>query len=193
MVGTRREQRIGDAKQRAVQAAWVLLRDRSWDEITVTDICARADIAVRTFHRYFPDKTEVFFSDASRHEEALRAAVAAAPFDAGRPRAFIDAVVAAMAAEFTTYPRSDLRRRETVIAASPELTARDLVKRARLAAIITDDLASRWGEEQRPRAGVLVDASLRAFTSAVTTWAEDGGDLPGIVTSSLDRLVDDLR
>lgn len=55
-------------------AALDLFAERGYDQVTVTDIAARAGITRRSYFRYFPDKREVLFA----HSDELPRAVAEA-------------------------------------------------------------------------------------------------------------------
>lgn len=49
-----------------------LILERSWDDITVQDVCARADVGRSTFYTHFADKEELLVSGFDDLREALR-------------------------------------------------------------------------------------------------------------------------
>lgn len=62
-----RERKRRLVHQRIVEAADELFAEKGFDNVSVTDIAAHADVGRTTFFRYFGDKAEVVFA----HEEAM--------------------------------------------------------------------------------------------------------------------------
>lgn len=57
-------QRKKDSSRRAIEdAAWELFAERGYDNTSVNDIAERADVAPRTFFRYFPTKEAVMYPE----------------------------------------------------------------------------------------------------------------------------------
>ena len=54
-----------DASSRIINAGIDLLAEKALDEFSEADICLRADVATKTFYRYFPSK-EALFADLIR-------------------------------------------------------------------------------------------------------------------------------
>jgi AcrR family transcriptional regulator len=75
-------ERKKDATRRAIgDAAWELFESKGYANTTVSEIAARADVAPRTFFRYFPNKEAVLFPEMDRMLAELRTTFLARPAD----------------------------------------------------------------------------------------------------------------
>ena len=115
-----------DAQGRLQQAAMTLFLERGYAAVTVAEIADRAGLTKRTFFNHFPDKREVLFAGAQDFEAGIVKHLTEAPDDL----APIDAAIAALThsslelAQYSDYARI----RRDLIASSPELQERDLIK-----------------------------------------------------------------
>ena len=80
-----RERKRAHSRATAVDVAMRLFAQRGYDAVTVADICAAADIAPRTFFRYFPTKDDVLAEPARQMAARLSAAIADAPAEQPDP------------------------------------------------------------------------------------------------------------
>jgi AcrR family transcriptional regulator len=78
MDGLRGRKRAASRAQ-TVDVALRLFAEHGFDRVTVVDICAAADIAPRTFFRYFPTKDDVLAEPSRVMAERMAAFVGAAP------------------------------------------------------------------------------------------------------------------
>jgi AcrR family transcriptional regulator len=62
-----------------------LILERGWDEVTVQDVCERADVGRSTFYVHFADKEELLVSGFGGLRKQLRAQAAG---EKGKPLAF---------------------------------------------------------------------------------------------------------
>jgi AcrR family transcriptional regulator len=75
-------QRKKDATQQAIaDAAWDLFAERGYHETSINDIAERANVAPRTFFRYFPTKEAVVYPEFEAMLCRVRTAFAARPAD----------------------------------------------------------------------------------------------------------------
>jgi AcrR family transcriptional regulator len=74
-----RERKRAQARALTVDVALELFAQRGYEDVTVADICAAAEIAPRTFFRYFPTKEDVLAEPAREMAIRVEAAISAAP------------------------------------------------------------------------------------------------------------------
>jgi AcrR family transcriptional regulator len=175
-----------NARGRLQLAALELYRERGYDQTTVTEIAKRAGLTERTFFRYFADKREVVFYRSGMLQERLVQGIDEAP-EALSP---IDAVGAALAAaaEPIEEIRAFSRQRQAVVAATPELQERELIKLAALSAAVTDALRRRGVAD--PAASLAAEAGLAVFKVSFQRWVADaeGETLAQLIRQSLAEL-----
>jgi AcrR family transcriptional regulator len=164
-----------NARERLERAALALFAEHGYDATTVAQIADRAGLTKSTFFRHFADKREVLFGGqdflAGVFSDAIRAAVPSATI-AGCLAAALEASAAAF-----TPDRHDLApQRRAIIAANSELQERELLKRARLAAVMADALRARGADETTAR--LAAEIGVLAFSTAYARWAAPGNRQP---------------
>jgi AcrR family transcriptional regulator len=163
-----------DAQGRLVVAALELFAERGYDQTTVVDVAERAGVTERTFFRYFTDKREVLFSAGHVWEDQIIAGIE----DADPSLAPLDVVVAGLVAGASLLDegRAFALRRAAVLAATPSLQERELLKMTKLAEAITATLGKRGVADFD--AQLAAEAGVAAFRVAFGRWiADTSGDL----------------
>jgi AcrR family transcriptional regulator len=130
-----------DARTRLQEAALALYGERGYEETTVAEIAERAGLTKRTFFRYFTDKREVLFWGSDLLEQQMVAAIEAAPASTSA-LGMIEAALDAAARRFEEL-REFAGPRHRIIASSPELQERELIKGASLTAAMALALRAR--------------------------------------------------
>ncbi|WP_406274305.1 TetR/AcrR family transcriptional regulator [Actinacidiphila glaucinigra] len=174
------------SRERLRSAAIELFSEKGFEQTTVEEIADRAGVTKRTFFRHFADKREVPFADTTQLEQSIADAVTRAP--ARLPP------LEAIAVALTTLDweaigtREAQRHRQLVIADSPELTERELVKYNGFAAAFADGLGRRGVEADT---GILAaQAGLAVFRTAYRRWLDepDHEDIAALVRAALAEL-----
>jgi AcrR family transcriptional regulator len=155
-----------DALGRLTEAAITLFREQGYENTTVAEIAERAGLTKRTFFRYFADKREVLFYGSEELTGLFTSAVASAPAGA-------TALEAASAALDAVAPVFDERRafslvRQEIVAATPELQERELIKMSRLADAVAGALRERGVEASA--ATLTAEAMLAVFRVTFARW-----------------------
>jgi AcrR family transcriptional regulator len=163
-----------DALGRLVVAALELFAERGYDQTTVADVAERAGVTERTFYRYFADKREVLFGAGHVWEVQIIAGIK----DADPSLAPLDVVVAGLVAGASLLEerRAFALRRAAVLAATPSLQERELLKMTKLAEAITQALGKRGVAAFD--AQLAAETGVAAFRVAFARWIADAsGDL----------------
>ena len=176
-----------NARGRLELAALELYGERGYDQTTVAEIAGRAGLTERTFFRYFADKREVLFYGSGMLQDGLVRGIDDAP--AGLSP--VDAVCAsleAVADSLFEERRARARQRQAVVAATPELQERELIKMATLSMAAADALRRRGVSD--PGASLAAEAGVAVFRVAFQRWVGQPGD-PG--DSSVQTLAQLIR
>jgi AcrR family transcriptional regulator len=180
-----RERRRQRTRREIADAALSLAAERGYDHVTVDDIAEAADIAPRTFFRYFPSKDDVLFTDHDEKIAQLRAALAERP--EGEPMmASVRAAVLSLADVFE-HDRELMVLKSQLMDANPDLRARSLQRQNEWQAVIAEAVARRRGvdPERDLPSQVTAGTTLAALQAAVRVW------LAGDEEQSLNELVRD--
>jgi AcrR family transcriptional regulator len=175
-----------NARGRLELAALELYRERGYDQTTVAEIARHAGLTERTFFRYFADKREVLFYGSGMLQDGLVRGIEDAP--AGLPP--IDAIGAsleAIADSLFEERRDRARQRQAIIAATPELQERELIKMATLSAAVADALRRRGVTD--PGASLAAEAGIAVFRVAFQRWAGQPGDPGDAAGQTLAQLI----
>lgn len=176
-----------NAQERLQQAAFALFGERGYADVTVAEISDRAGLTKRTFFNHFTDKREVLFAGAP----ALEASIVQYLTEADDDLEPIDVAVAALTRgglDLAHYGDSAHARRE-LIASSPDLQERDLIKKTSLAAAIAKALRTRRVPSRI--ATLSAQAAVAIFTAAYDDWADDTtADFSALMQRSLSDLRD---
>jgi AcrR family transcriptional regulator len=174
------------SEERLKKAAIELFEKQGFENTSVIQISKRARVTTRTFFRYFSDKREVLFAGSDELRTVLVERILQAP-DVGEPLQ----VVIGVLSEFdwkSLGSRKSQRQRQAVIAASPELLERDLIKTHSIAVGFIGALQQRGVEADMARLAAHVGIQL--FITAYLHWLDAGarGDLAMMSESAMSLL-----
>jgi len=158
-----------EARDRLERAALELYSERGYDQTTIADIAAKAGVTQRTFFRHFTDKREVLFNAEGRQQEALARALEGLPRTLPPVALMLQAFRSMSPGLEENRPLAEARHQ--VIAVTPALRERELMKEAALSAIVADALRERglahWN------ATLLAQVGTTAWGHAIHTWVAD--------------------
>jgi AcrR family transcriptional regulator len=163
-----RERKKARTRSAIQREALRLFGEHGYDQTTVEQICAAAEVSESTFYRYFPTKEDVALHD--RYDPLLIAAFHAQPAELSP----VEALRAAMHGVFDRLPESELaaeRARVAVIVSVPAVRARMLDQLSESIQLLVVLLAERTGRTPddfavRNFAGALFGIAVAAMLAA---------------------------
>ena len=164
-----------------------LVLEHGYEETTIDDICAAAEISRSTFFRCFHSKDEALFGPTADAPEYLRDRLAARPAD----EAPWVAMRRALDPMIDRYEGHDERTRRLtrLMVNTPALAARHREKNSRWHELLRPEIARRLGADPAdatdPRADAVIAAALGCVEAALTAWTVDGQ--PRVLSEILDR------
>jgi AcrR family transcriptional regulator len=183
MESSLRERKKQRTRAALADVALALFAARGFAAVTMAEIAAAAEVGPRTVYRYFADKEELLFSADDEVLDHLRRALAERPAAEPPARAVLEAVRALV--PLWRDRQDEGRARAAVIAASPELLARQRAKQVAEERVLADGLAARGLAP--PQAGLLARAAVVCADEAITRWLDDADPR----TPGLDRRLRD--
>ncbi|MFF4964295.1 TetR family transcriptional regulator [Streptomyces sp. NPDC001037] len=196
----RRQRKARQTRNALASAAMELILERGLAATTVEAIAERADVARRTFSRYFVGKEDAALDFVRGDGDRINALLRARP--AGEPPllAYRRAVRAWLADQENPahHLRPRMRRLLTLVDAEPALFA--AYERIRVDAqeesirVLAERLGTDDAGDMRP--AVVVDAAAGVLTAALRVWARGGeehdsgaADLAALVERAYDALI----
>ena len=177
-VPTRRERKKHQTRQALEQAALRLFAEQGYERTTVEEIADAADVAVRTFFRYFSSKQEVLFGDVvTDRVTRLRTELAARP----RTEDPVESIrVVSDQLDFTDpEEEAQILARLDLMSRQPSMIGRYLELVNEMRHTMVEFVAERTGTDPaRDIYPLLVaGASAAAWDTSLTLWAASGGKL----------------
>ncbi|WP_214413931.1 TetR/AcrR family transcriptional regulator [Sphaerisporangium fuscum] len=177
MQESRRERKKRLTRQRIVMAAIGLFEEQGYEQTTVAQIAAAADVDPKTFSNYFRSKDEVLFSDADRDFDVLFRAIAER-----RPHESPGEVLARMVQEYAAHRRPKVPAKEPaelsatarLVLTTPALQAKGLYLLLEMQRRIADELLKAFPGLDPITAAAMTGALLGAIQQASLTSVQLG-------------------
>lgn len=167
-------QRKKERTRRAlVEAALRLFEEQGYDQTTIRQVAAAAEVSTKTFFSYFPSKADVLFADPlTRVEAAVRVLADRRPDDA-IPDALWRAVDQMLTVPETDLPGGLIRQR--LIVSVPAVQGRALHHLLAAQAQLADTLHRAYPDDLDPvSAAAMVGALLGALIAAIQASVRQG-------------------
>lgn len=175
MQQSRRERKKQQTRERIVQAALELFAQQGYEQTTVNQIAAAADVDPKTFFNYFPTKDDVLFIEAKHNFDVLVAGI-----QRRTPEETPGEVLRRMVEEYAAYRRPLVPHREPeelsanarLVFSTPALQAKGLYLMLEAQQRIAAELMNVFPDELDPitaaaMTGALIGAIQQAGLASV--------------------------
>ncbi|WP_103339922.1 TetR/AcrR family transcriptional regulator [Amycolatopsis sp. CA-126428] len=189
--GQSRQERTADRRSRITEAAEELFAARSYDDVTVADVCAAAKVAKRYFYEHFADRADLLITVHRELNDWLLAEISAVV--PKRPEDLEQLLRPMMQALVTTLYKHPTRARVIYInAPRMELRRRGLLRKD---AEVVGRLVRRVVGRQRDRLRFerILLALVAGVSEVVIDWLHRGmTDSPEVLADHLSELAHSL-
>lgn len=197
------EERVGlrERKKRATRQALHsealrLVAERGFDDVTIEDIAAAADVSPRTFFNYFGSKEDVIVNPDPDRVERLRAALARHTSTEEQPLDVCESVLVESLEEMTDR-REEWLLRLRLVREIPALTPRFLAAYDAQQQALIEDVARRTGRDPSSDIFPVIvgSAAMSALRAAIARWGAGDGrtSLPDLLREAFAVLRTGLR
>ncbi|WP_253778202.1 TetR family transcriptional regulator [Goodfellowiella coeruleoviolacea] len=177
MQESRRERKKRETRQRIVAAAVRLFGEQGYEQTTVAQIAAAADVDPKTFFNYFPSKDEVLFADVEQDLAVLFEAIGHRKPDEGPGE-----VLVRMIRQYQDHRRPRVPAKELaelselyrMVLSTPALQAKGLYLLLNLQQRIAAELLEEFPELDPITAAAMTGALLGAIQQAGLTSVQLG-------------------
>ncbi|SDQ60743.1 transcriptional regulator, TetR family [Curtobacterium sp. UNCCL20] len=176
-------------RERLQATALQLFASQGYDQTTVAEIAAAAEVTERTFFRHFTDKREVLFAGQDDFVGVFTGPIEAAPAEAP-PFGLVRVALESAGGFFPEERRAWSRARQGIIDANPALGERELGKLASLKVRLGEVFRDRGVAE--PVATITAETAVTVFHLSFAQWITAGEDRPfsTIARERLDALTE---
>jgi AcrR family transcriptional regulator len=164
----RKKQRL---KAHLEEVAGALFDDKGFDNTTVEDIAAAAQVSRRTLFRYFPTKEDLVFGDGPGDLAFLQRCLHDRPDDELADTAVRNACLAF--ADHLDRKRAETLKRARFVGETPSLLGRSLRQQDEWLDVIAEELAGRPGVSEKEVRVFAIMGKAR-LTEAARLWGTNG-------------------
>lgn len=169
-----RERKKLKTRQAIRREAYRLIAEQGYENTTVDQIAAAAEVSPSTFFRYFPTKEDLVLTD--EYDPAMTAALLARPADEPFLRSCREALISLLRT-LLEHERDELLTRMRLVSEVPSLRARMHETANDPQRLYLDVLLRRSGAETPTLDMRLTAAAIGAATTEVVLhWADGGGE-----------------
>ena len=167
-----RERKRRETLQRIAQTGLDLFIAKGYEETTLDDIAAAADISRRTFFHYFKSKDEILLAWQTGLADSIHAVVLEGSADRSPLDALCDALLK-LASHFDSDKAIVIAR---LLESSDQLRAANQAKFARMEGAAFEALSHLWPQRsRRERLRLVAMVGIGAFRVAIEEWTAEGG------------------
>ncbi|MDW5327110.1 TetR family transcriptional regulator [Plantactinospora sp. KLBMP9567] len=182
-----RERKKRRTRRALADAALRLFAERGYEQTTVADIAAAAEVSTRTFFAYFPTREDVVFADTDERIAVMRETLTALPGGTPPVRAVHRMVEQVFATDGGMFGPARATRTALVLT-RPELRAKALERLLTAQQIFTDWLRTAYPKLDAVAAATVSGALMGGLVGAALA-SLDRGDPPERIRAELEHAV----